>query len=101
MLDLQPFNCFENLFNLISFGSSLVILDINPWVANPWSLVNAVASACLTGWAKIMVTYPAEIGKASAAGINAHGFKEFLWMAHAKNDTNSDTCLSMGEFIYG
>ncbi len=57
---------------MIRFGFAFLILDIDTWVALPRGFVDAVATARLTGSAKVMVTNLTKVVESNPFGVATH-----------------------------
>jgi hypothetical protein len=83
-LGLQAFNGFQHLLDLICFGHPLVILDIDPWISRPGGLLDAMATAALSGLAKEEITDLAEIGETDPFRVSSHLSKDLFDLSHTK-----------------
>jgi hypothetical protein len=68
MIVLQLFHCQQNLFDLVRFGFTFMILYIYPRVTLPGRFVYSVAAACETGISKVMIADLAQLTKPNASG---------------------------------
>jgi hypothetical protein len=63
MFDLQSFDCLENLFHLIGFRASLVILNVDTRVADPGCFVDAMTCARQPRLIKCKMRFTFEVTK--------------------------------------
>src|SRR5512136_2397506 len=91
MLCLQPFNCPENLLDLIGFCQSFIILDVHSRVTDPWCFVNSMTAAGLTGLSEEMLTHLANVSKTNTGRVVAHLLHKFYYACHEANNINNDT----------
>jgi len=92
---LQPLDCLQYLPNLIDLRHSLVILDIDAWIAMPRRFVDSVAGTRLPGFAKHCIAYLAQINKPHCARIPPHIIDDVIDTHHDPCDINIDTILNI------
>jgi len=57
MANLQFLKGQKHLFNLVCFGLSFMILDIDPWITLPGGFVNSMAACASPGFPKESFAY--------------------------------------------
>jgi hypothetical protein len=82
MFLLDSFNGLENLPDLIGLGFATLVLDIYARIARPWCFVDAVARAALPRFAKVCLTYSAEVPEPNITGVPAHPLQELRDARH-------------------
>jgi hypothetical protein len=72
MIYLQSFNGQKNLFDLVCFGLSFMILDIYSWITLPGRLAYPVATSTLTSFSEIKIANFAQITEADILWVQFH-----------------------------
>ncbi|GAA1379716.1 hypothetical protein GCM10009638_23230 [Luteococcus sanguinis] len=57
------------LLDLVGLGAAMVVLDVDPWVAGPWCLVDGMGAACVPGGSEVVLADLGQLRVADVAGI--------------------------------
>lgn len=74
---------FEHLADVIGFGLSFGILDIDAWVALPGSFIDEMTAAAIARGTEVVFAYFREVAKADPLRITAHVGNDFFNGSHA------------------
>jgi hypothetical protein len=83
-LNLQPFNGFQHLLDLIDLGHPLVLLGIDPWISRPRRLLDAMPAAARSGLAKEDITDLAEVAETDPFRVSSHLSEDLFDLSHMK-----------------
>jgi len=79
---LQPLDCFEHLFDLISFSHAFAVLDVHARVALPGHPIDAMTGSTLSRFPEIVIAHPAQIRKTHALRIASHPSQKIVHASH-------------------
>jgi hypothetical protein len=69
---LQPLDSPDNLFYLIRFSHTFVVLDIDAWVALPGHPVDPMTGATLPWNSEVMIAHQTQVRESYPLGIGSH-----------------------------
>ena len=72
----------QHLPYLINLGLAFLILDVDPWIANPRRLEDCVAGACLAWFSEIVLADFHQLDKPHVGRLAAHLLKNFFGRRH-------------------
>jgi hypothetical protein len=78
------------LFNLVWLGLSFEILDIDPWVTRPWSLVDSMTRTPLARLSKVVIANSAKLREPYIFRVRPHPINDALNLQHFVDDTIID-----------